>query len=88
MKNSQATNLADGVRQYSVVYPSAANDDDYPDGATPMALTDPELVDPIMVAAEQPYRPWLVLGVGEAVTYRRILDRRATRRSYRSAPHE
>ena len=34
MKKSQAMNLSDGFRRWSVVHPSAANADDYPGGAS------------------------------------------------------
>ena len=64
MKKSQTANFSDGFRQWSVIRPSAANDDDYPGGATPIALTDPAPDDPIIVPPEQPHRPWLVPGMG------------------------
>jgi hypothetical protein len=64
MKISQETRFGVGFRKWSVTHPPASNDDDHPGGATPIALTAPELDDPIMAPPEQAYRPWLVQGVG------------------------
>jgi hypothetical protein len=64
MTASQVTNLATGFMKWSITHPPATNDDDHPGGATPIALTAPELDEPLMAPAEQPHRPWLVPGMG------------------------
>jgi len=55
---SFAISCAAGFKKWSVAHPPASNDDDYPAGATPVALALPSF------GEEQPHRPWLVPGVG------------------------
>lgn len=53
----QGTNLATGFRKWSIAHPQPGNDDDRPGGATPIALTDPELVDQVIAPPGQPHQP-------------------------------
>ena len=59
---SFATSRAAGFKKWSDSHPLASNDDDYPAGATPVALAAPGA--DAAEAAEQPHLPWLVPGVG------------------------
>jgi hypothetical protein len=59
---SFATSRPAGFRKLSAAHPSPSNDDDHPAGATPIAVTAPNIDG--AEAAEQPHCPWLVPGVG------------------------
>lgn len=59
---SFATSRAAGFQKWSAAHPTASNDDDYPAGATPVALSAPGLDE--TEGAEQQHLPWLVPGVG------------------------
>lgn len=59
---SFATSRPAGIRKSPSAHPLASNDDDYPAGATPVALAAPSVDD--AEAAGQPHCPWLVPGVG------------------------
>jgi len=63
MKTSQVISLR-GFRKWPVAHPPSSNDDDRPGGATPAALTVPELDDQVIASSEQAYGPWLVRRVG------------------------
>jgi hypothetical protein len=55
---------ANAFKKSSIAHPPSGNDDDPPDGATPIAIAVPALDEPIMAPPEQPHRPWLVPGWG------------------------
>jgi hypothetical protein len=59
---SFATSGATGFKKWSDAHPSASNDDDYPAGATPVALAAPLVEE--AETRNQPHCPWLVPGVG------------------------
>jgi hypothetical protein len=59
---SFATSRAAGFKKWSAAHPTASNDDDYPAGATPVALGAPSIAD--VETRNQPHCPWLVPGVG------------------------
>jgi len=63
MKISQAPGLVTDFRKWCAAHPPASNDDDHPGGATPIALSVPELDDRVIAFVAQAYRPWLVPGV-------------------------
>jgi hypothetical protein len=58
---------ANRFTKWSIAYRLGSNDDDQPGGAAPIAITAPDLDDPIIASPEQPHRPWLVPGVGTAL---------------------
>ena len=58
---SFAISRSDGFKSWSDAHPSASNDDDYPAGATAVALAVPSSDD---VEAEQLGCPWVVPAVG------------------------
>jgi len=62
---SFSTSRAAGFKKWSDAHPSASNDDDYPAGATPIALAAPSAGG--ADASEQSYRAWLVPGVGVSI---------------------
>ena len=62
MQISQAASLATGLSKWSVAHPPSIDDDNSLGGATPIALTDPDLDDRVIAPPEQPHRPWLVPG--------------------------
>jgi hypothetical protein len=62
---SFSTSRAAGFKKWSDAHPSASNDDDYPAGATPVALAAPSVDG--ADATEHPYRAWLVPGVGVSI---------------------
>ncbi|MGA7262841.1 MAG: hypothetical protein WA709_15965 [Stellaceae bacterium] len=55
---------ANGFKKWSIAHPPSSNDDDAVDGATPIAIADPAIDEPIMAPPDQPHRPWLVPGWG------------------------
>jgi hypothetical protein len=55
------TSRSAGFKKWSDAHPPASNDDDYPAGATPIALAVPSLDD---VETRNQHCPWLVPGVG------------------------
>jgi hypothetical protein len=59
---SFATSRVAGFKKWSDAHPPASNDDDYPAGATPVALAVPSVED--VGSKDQPHCPWLVPGVG------------------------
>jgi hypothetical protein len=59
---SFATSRVAGFKKWSDAHPSASNDDDYPAGATPIALAAPRVEE--VELKNQPHCPWLVPGVG------------------------
>jgi hypothetical protein len=59
--NASGTN---GFKKCCITHPPSRNDDDYPGGATPVAIAVPALDEPVMAPPEQPHRPWLVPGWG------------------------
>ena len=61
MHISFATSRAVGFKKWSIAHKPASNDDDYPAGATPIALALPSFDE------ERPYCPWLVPGVGASL---------------------
>ena len=65
MRISLADGRANGFSKWSIAHQPGSNDDDQPGGATPIAITAPDLDDPIMAPPEQPHRRWLVLSVGQ-----------------------
>ena len=58
---SFAISRSGGFKSWSDAHPSASNDDDYPTGATAVALAVPSSDD---VEAEQLGYPWVVPAVG------------------------
>jgi hypothetical protein len=56
------TSRAAGFKKWSDAHPPASNDDDYPAGATPVALAAPNVEH--MEIKDPPHCPWLVPGVG------------------------
>ena len=58
---SFAVSRSDGFKSWSDAHPSASNDDDYPTGATAVALAVPSFDD--VEAGEQPGCPWVVPAV-------------------------
>ena len=63
---SFATSRVAGFKKWSDAHPSASNDDDYPAGATPVALAAPSVEG--MEIKNQPHCPWWVPGVGVSLT--------------------
>jgi len=59
---SFATSRAAGFKKWSAAHPPACNDDDYPAGATPIALAAPSIDD--FETRNLVHCPWLVPGVG------------------------
>jgi hypothetical protein len=59
---SFATSHAAGFKKWSDAHPPASNDDDYPAGATPVALAAPSIDG--VETRNQPHCPWVVPGVG------------------------
>ena len=67
MRISLADSRASGFSKWTIACQPGSNDDDQPGGATPIAITAPDLDDPIIALPEQPHRPWIVPGVGTAL---------------------
>ena len=72
MRISLPDSRANGSTKWSIAHQPGSNDDDQPGGATPIAITAPDLADPIMAPPdrimappEEPHRPWLVPSVGQ-----------------------
>jgi hypothetical protein len=51
---------APGFKKWSIGHQPSSNHDDFPGGATPIAIAVPALDEPIMAPPEQPHHPWLV----------------------------
>jgi hypothetical protein len=67
MHISLSDNRVNGFTKWSIPHQPGSNDDDQPGGATPIAITAPDIDDPIIGSPERPHRPWLVAGVGAAL---------------------
>jgi hypothetical protein len=67
MRISLGDSRANRFTKWSIAPRPGSNDDDQPGGATPIAITAPDLDDPIIALPEQSHRPWLVPGVGTAL---------------------
>jgi hypothetical protein len=55
---SLAASRSGGFKKWSDAHPQASNDDDFPAGASPVALAAPSFDD------RPPHYPWFVPGVG------------------------
>jgi len=67
MRISLPDSRENGFTKRFIPHQPGSNDDDQPGGATPIAITAPDLDGSIIAPPEQVHPPWLVPGVGTAL---------------------